>query len=166
MDSADANAAKLILATLDEPGWKEDLPRLVVGAASARQKRGTAHHHGQPVGLARARQVRGEVQAEKVGRRSTASTGAAPQALDWSARPRAGVSRCPGRRPGHARRCSTKAPASLADGAGLAAIPLAAPLRAGYAINRSVSAVEQKEKGRWSRGDVMRCGWRSSRSPT
>ena len=38
----------------------------------------------------------------------------------------------------------------------LAAIPLAAPLRAGYAINRSVSAVEQKEKGRWSRGDVMR----------
>ena len=39
MDSADANAAKLILATLDEPGWKEDLPRLVVGSL-ARHKRG------------------------------------------------------------------------------------------------------------------------------
>jgi alpha-2-macroglobulin len=38
----------------------------------------------------------------------------------------------------------------------LAAIPLKAPLRAGYAITRSISAVEQKEKGRWSRGDVMR----------
>ncbi|HEY0817160.1 MAG TPA: alpha-2-macroglobulin, partial [Rhizobacter sp.] len=38
----------------------------------------------------------------------------------------------------------------------LAAIPLKAPLRAGYSLTRSVSAVEQKDKARWSRGDVMR----------
>ena len=44
MDSADANAAKLILATLDEPGWKEDLPRLVVGSLARQEARRLAHH--------------------------------------------------------------------------------------------------------------------------
>ena len=38
----------------------------------------------------------------------------------------------------------------------LAAIPLKAPLRAGYDIARSVSAVEQKDKSKWSRGDVVK----------
>ena len=38
----------------------------------------------------------------------------------------------------------------------LAAIPLQAPLRAGYAVTRSVTAVEQKDKSKWSRGDVLR----------
>ena len=157
MDSADANAAKLILATLDEPGWKEDLPRLVVGSL-ARQKRGawlttTANLWGS---LALDK-FAAKFEAEKVGGRSTASTGAAPQAIDWSARPEGGRITLPW----------PSAAGTLAvqhEGAGkpwltvqsLAAIPLTAPLRAGYAITRSVSVVEQKEKGRWSRGDVMR----------
>src|SRR4029453_3650797 len=41
-------------------------------------------------------------------------------------------------------------------GQSLAAIPLKAPLAAGYSIARSVTAVEQKDKARWSRGDVVR----------
>ena len=39
MDSADANAARLILAVLDDPAWKDDLPKMVVGSL-ARQRRG------------------------------------------------------------------------------------------------------------------------------
>jgi hypothetical protein len=39
MDSADANAARLILAVLDDPAWKDDLPRMVVGSL-ARQRNG------------------------------------------------------------------------------------------------------------------------------
>ena len=39
MDSADANAARLILAVLDEPGWKDEIPRMVVGSL-ARQRGG------------------------------------------------------------------------------------------------------------------------------
>jgi len=38
----------------------------------------------------------------------------------------------------------------------MAAIPLKAPLAAGYSVKRSVSAVEQKDKSHWSRGDVMK----------
>ena len=37
----------------------------------------------------------------------------------------------------------------------LAAVPLKAPVRAGYSVTRSVSAVEQKNKAGWSRGDVL-----------
>jgi len=37
-----------------------------------------------------------------------------------------------------------------------AAVPLQQPLFTGYRIERSVTPVEQKEKGRWSRGDVLR----------
>ena len=38
----------------------------------------------------------------------------------------------------------------------LAAIALKAPVSAGYRVQRSVTAVQQKDKGRWSRGDVLR----------
>ena len=157
MDSADANAAKLILATLDEPGWKDDLPRLVVGSL-ARQKRGawlttTANLWGS---LALDK-FAAKFESVPVGGRSVASTGGAPQAIDWQANPQGG-------------RLALAWPAGAGtlnvthEGAGqpwltvqsLAAIPLKAPLRAGYAITRSIEAVEQKEKGRWSRGDVMR----------
>ncbi|MGD9831486.1 MAG: MG2 domain-containing protein [Piscinibacter sp.] len=157
MDSADANAAKLILATLDEPGWKDDLPRLVVGSL-ARQKRGawlttTANLWGS---LALDK-FAAKFESVPVVGRSVASTGGAPQTLDWSKQP-------------EGTRLALPWPAGAGtldvthEGAGqpwltvqnLAAIPLKAPLRAGYAITRSVEAVEQKEKGRWSRGDVMR----------
>ena len=39
MDSADANAARLILAVMDDPAWKDDIPRMVVGALG-RQRAG------------------------------------------------------------------------------------------------------------------------------
>jgi alpha-2-macroglobulin len=38
----------------------------------------------------------------------------------------------------------------------LAAVPLKGPLRAGYSVARSVSAIEQKDKSTWSRGDIVR----------
>ena len=157
MDSADANAAKLILATLDDPAWKEDLPRLVVGSL-ARQKRGawlttTANLWGS---LALDK-FSAKFESVKVSGRSVASAGGAPQSIDWSRSAEGGRLQLPW----------PDKPGTLSvthEGAGklwltvqsLAAIPLKTPLRAGYAITRSISAVEQKDKARWSRGDVMR----------
>ena len=37
-----------------------------------------------------------------------------------------------------------------------AAIPLAAPLTAGYRITKRLTALEPREAGRWSRGDLVR----------
>ena len=38
----------------------------------------------------------------------------------------------------------------------LAAIPLTAPLRAGYGVVRSVTPVERKDASTWSRGDIAK----------
>jgi hypothetical protein len=35
-------------------------------------------------------------------------------------------------------------------------VPLKAPLHAGYAVTRSVNAVERRDPARWSRGDIVR----------
>jgi hypothetical protein len=38
----------------------------------------------------------------------------------------------------------------------LAAVPLAAPVSSGFAVRKTVTPLEQKQPGRWSRGDVLR----------
>ena len=157
MDSADANAARLILAVLDEPSWKDDIPRMVVGSL-ARQRAGawlttTANLWGS---LALDK-FSARFESTPVSGKTLAHTGAKPLAIDWSAQPQGGALQL----------AWPEAAGTLSvaqEGAGkpwltvqsLAAIPLKAPLRAGYTLTRSVSAVEQKDKNKWSRGDVLR----------
>ena len=172
MDSADANAARLILAVLDDPAWKDDLPRMVVGSL-ARQRNGAW--------LTTTANLWGSLALDKFSAKfeSTPVAGTTTAALSSSGAPKGGSAAsapaprtvadvvAPGQRRGdadstgrRARRRST----SSRKAAGkpwltvqsLAAIPLKAPLRAGYAVTRSVSAVEQKDKGSWSRGDVVK----------
>ncbi len=157
MDSADANAARLILAVIDDPAWRDELPRLVVGAL-ARQRGGawlttTANLWGA---LALDK-FSAKFESQPVGGRSLASTGEASSVIDWSSS--AG---------GDAVTLAWPAqPGTLSvthEGSGkpwltvqsLAAIPLKAPLFAGYRLTRTVTPVEQKDKSRWSRGDILR----------
>ncbi|MGY4831782.1 alpha-2-macroglobulin family protein [Sphaerotilaceae bacterium SBD11-9] len=157
MDSADANAARLILAVLDDPSWREDLPRMVVGSL-ARQRGGawlttTANLWGS---LALDK-FSARFESAKVTGKTVASAGDKPQAIDWLLQPEGGS----------VRLAWPQQPATLnvaQEGSGkpwltvqsLAAVPLKAPLAAGYQLTRSLSAVEQKDKGKWSRGDVLR----------
>jgi uncharacterized protein YfaS (alpha-2-macroglobulin family) len=157
MDSADANAARLILAVLDEPGWKDDIPRMVVGSL-ARQRAGawlttTANLWGS---LALDK-FSAQFERVAVAGKTVASLGEKPAAIDWRLQPDGGAIKL----------AWPEKPDTLGvtqEGSGkpwltvqsLAAIPLKAPLRAGYSLSRSVSAVEQKDKSKWSRGDVLR----------
>ena len=135
------------------------------GRACPAASRRLAHHHRQPLGLARARQVRGEVRVaadrrrhRRAGRPAGARDAASSvQVADWGMRPAGGRVALP-----WPRGAGTLTVAQQGSGKpwltvqSLAAIPLKAPLAAGYSIARSVSAVEQKDKARWSRGDVVR----------
>jgi hypothetical protein len=136
MDSADANAAADPGAVLDDPAWKDELPRLVVGSLGRQKARGVADDHRQPVGLAGAGQVLGEVRV-----------GARWRAARWPRQvPRAGVDGGGnhgrwGEGAGALARAMAVAPERAThEGSGkpwltvqsLAAIPLKAPLRAGY----------------------------------
>ena len=165
MAGADANAVRMVLLAIDDPAWRDDLPRLLTGAIG-RQSRGhwnttTANAWGMlalrrfsaafeaqpPGGVTR-------VLLRQGGADSTASHA-------WDSAAKAGRIDLPWK-PG--------APASgdgvtvTQDGPGkpwvtlqsLAAVPLAAPLSSGYRITRSIAMVDQKQPGSVSRGDIMR----------
>jgi uncharacterized protein YfaS (alpha-2-macroglobulin family) len=159
MDGPDANASRLILAVLDLPGWKEELPRLVSGALG-RQKLGAwGTTTANLWGVLALQKFAARFEAVKPAGRSVASVdGRSPQTLDWARQPEGGALRLP---------WPAQAQGSLSleqQGAGkpwvtvqsLAALPLKAPLVSGYRLSKSIQAVERKAKDRWSRGDVLR----------
>jgi len=81
----------------------------------------------------------------------------ASTAIDWAARPAGGSLRLP-----WPERTGTLSVTQEGSGRpwltvqALAAIPLKAPLSAGYTVARRVTPVTQQRPGQWSRGDVMR----------
>jgi len=157
MAGADANASRLILAVLDDPGWKADIPRLVQGTL-ARQVRGawqttTANFWG----VMALEKFSAKFESQAVAGRSTAQLDAASSTQDWSKQPKGGTQQLPWPlRPAalQVRHEGTGKPWLTVQS--LAAVPLTAPMNAGYVVRRSVVPVEQKDKARWSRGDVMR----------
>ena len=157
MDSADANAARLILAVLDDPTWKEDIPRMVVGAL-ARQRAGawlttTANLWGS---LALDK-FSARFESVPIAGRSAATLGEQTGAVDWAKHADGGAIRFAWpARPGPLNVAQDGSGKPWLTVQGLAAVPSKAPLRAGYSVVRSVGAVEQKDKSRWSRGDIVR----------
>ena len=157
MDSADANAARLILAVLDDPAWKDDLPRMVVGSLGRQRGGAWLTTTANLWGSLALDKFSSKFESVKIAGRTTATLADKSSAVDWSK----------GTEGGSIRLAWPGQPAPLTvtqDGSGkpwltvqsLAAVPLKAPIRAGYSVARSLIAVEQKDKSRWSRGDVLR----------
>jgi alpha-2-macroglobulin len=157
MISGDVNANRALLAVLDLPKWREDAPRMLRGSLG-RQQRG---HWNTTVanawGVLAAEKFAEAFEQTSVAGTSRGALGQQQQAFEWGA--------APGNPAWDFAWPQAAARLSLAhDGGGKpwatiqsrAAIPLKQPLFAGYRISRSALAVDQKEKGRWSRGDVMR----------
>ena len=160
MDSADANAARLILAVMDDPAWKDDLPRMVVGSL-ARQRGGawlttTANLWGSlALDKFSAKFESTPVSGKTVA--ALAGGSGEPRSIDWGAAAGGGSVRLPwpaGQSVLNVTQEGEGKPWLTVQS--LAAVPLKAPVRAGYAVARSVTAVEQKDKGKWSRGDIVR----------
>ena len=157
MISTDVNAARVVLALRDEPAWRADIPRLVRGALG-RQQRG---HWNTTVanawGVLAMEKFGQAFEATPVSGQTVARLGAAHQMLDWQTSDAGGAVDLPWP-PGRAPLTVTH------EGAGKpwvtvqsrAAIPLKAALSSGFTIRRTVTAVERKRQGVWSRGDVAR----------
>ena len=155
MDSADANAARLLLAATEVPAWRDDVPLLVTGLLG-RQQRGawsttTANLWGS---LALGRYAE-RFEATAVAGRSTLQWGAMTQSAEPAA---SSVPVLLPWQPG--------APGLVArhEGSGrpwlslqtLAAVPLATPVSAGYTLTRSIGVVQRQQADAWTRGDVLR----------
>lgn len=165
MDSADGNAARLLLAVMDDPTFRDDLPRLVTGLVG-RQRHGawlttTANLWGV-LALDRFAQ---RFEAKPVDGRSTVEWGARQRVADWAAAPAGAVVRLPwppaGEGPMPPLRLSHEAGAAgggmpWASVQALAAVERTQPVEAGYRIERSLEPVRQAVAGHWSRGDIVR----------
>ncbi|NLZ39945.1 MAG: alpha-2-macroglobulin, partial [Comamonadaceae bacterium] len=141
--------------------WQDDAPRLLNGAL-ARQQRGswsttTANLWGALALEKFAARFEREPVAGRSVLRVQAGAERSERSVDWARSPQG-------------ERFTLPLPAAGVrlqaghEGSGrpwlalqtLAAVPLHAPLAAGYRLARSVSAVERKRPDAWSRGDLMR----------
>lgn len=155
--SPDTNAVRALLAVMELPDWKAEVPKLVLGVL-ARQSRGhwnstTANAWGA---LAMERYTR-LYEAQRPNGRSHVWLGRDGRLVDWQATPRGATAFYP-------------LPADDAtlklmhQGAGqpyvtvstLAAVPLKKAVQRGYQVTREVQALERRRPDRWSRGDVLR----------
>jgi len=160
MISGDSNAFRLIEAMLDEPAWRDDLPRLMHGAME-RQVRG--HWYTTTAN------TWASVVMDKFGRKfertpvsgiTSATFGKAAAQLQWKTED------------------TVNAPLNLAwpasgsdgklainhEGTGkpwatvqvLAAVPVEKPAAFGYKVTREVTPIQEKTPGKVSRGDLWR----------
>ncbi|HRH81500.1 MAG TPA: MG2 domain-containing protein [Thiobacillaceae bacterium] len=157
MASADTLAAKGLAAVLELPGWRDDIDRLAAGAL-LRQSNGhwdttTANAWGS---LAMERYTRLR-EAVKPGGRSTVILGRQGRLVDWEKFPRGATAFLPLPDAPDTLKLRHEGPgAPVVSVSTLAAVPLTAPVNRGYRVNREVLPVEQKNPGRYSRGDVLR----------
>ena len=179
MQNADVNAARLLLAVMDEPDWKDELGRLATGLIG-RQTRGvwsttTANLWG---GLA-LQQFSARFESTPVQGKTEASLGAAQASVDWSQVKKAEASAAPAI--GAVATPTTgwlnnsmqlpwpagSTPHTLnvmQDGSGqpwltvqsLAAVPRTQAFFAGYQVHKTLTPIEQAVPGRYSRGDLWR----------
>jgi hypothetical protein len=166
MDSADANASRLILAVLDDPRWRGDVPRMVIGALGRQRNGAWSTTTANLWGSLALDKFSAKFESVKIVGLSTvsiapanasAAPSSAPISLDWVKDPNGGVIRLPWpEAPGTLTVAQAGGGKPWLTVQSLASVALKAPIAAGYAITRTVSAVEQKDKSKWSRGDVMR----------
>jgi uncharacterized protein YfaS (alpha-2-macroglobulin family) len=86
---------------------------------------------------------------------TTASLGGVSMSQDWSRKPDGAALLLPWSE-GQLKLQTQGAGKPWVTVQSLAAVPLKAPLFAGYRITRELSPVEQKRAGQWSRGDLLR----------
>ncbi|XAH26181.1 MG2 domain-containing protein [Xylophilus sp. GW821-FHT01B05] len=184
MANGDSNTAKLMLAVMDDPAWKDDMGRLANGFI-ARQQNGAWHTTTANLwgGLALER-FSAKFEATPVTGTTRATLGDASAAVDWSRVERIKPSDATGApnatsffgapsSPGTLKNNSAFLPWPAAgkgtlevaqQGTGkpwltvqsLAAVPRTQPFFAGYQLKKTITPVEQAIKGQWTRGDVLR----------
>ncbi len=171
MDNADANAARLILSVMALPEWQDDIPRLVQGAL-ARQRRGAWLTTNANLWASLALDKFGQrFERVPVAGRTTGQLGEASATHEWARAPEGGSMNLPW--PVNATNAKAPAISPLLikhEGAGkpwltvqaLSAIPLKVPLRAGYAVTKSIALMDGdkasaiKPGQRLPRGSILR----------
>jgi alpha-2-macroglobulin len=172
MANGDVNSVRMIMGVLDKPQWKADVPRLMTGAMQ-RHQRGhwsttVANAWGSVAVEAFSRRF--ERDAVSGVSRVGVEPGGAVQSLDWARQSTGGTLALgwPVVADGAAGQVGVAGKGAAVkvthEGTGQpwmtftakAAVPVLASFGSGYRIKKTITPVEQKVAGRYSRGDVLR----------
>ncbi len=159
MVSGDVNGNRALLALMDDPAWRDDLPRMLRGAVG-RQQRGAWHPTvANAWGVLALERFGAAFEAESVGGVTAGRLGDAVRRVDW------GAAKKPGARMAFDwPRGGTGELGLSHEGPGRpwavvqsrAAVPLEAPLSAGFTVRRSVAGLGGASPSAPRRGDVLR----------
>lgn len=157
MISTDTNAVRTLLTFMNEKGWREDIPRLVRGAMARQQQGHWESTIANAWGVVAMDQFSQRFEATPVSGATAGVLDGDMKSVDWSSDKKGKALFFPwpeGSAKLQLRHSGSGKP--WATVLSLAAIPLKKPLSSGYHIKKSITPLEQKDKSKWSRGDVAR----------
>ena len=157
MISGDSNANRMLMSVLEEPQWREDIPRLVRGAMGRQQFGRWNTTVANAWGVLALEKFSAAFESEPVSGATDVRYADKLTQVSWPVSGTEEVTRLPwqeGRSSLDVVHRGTGAPWAMVRAT--AALPLDKPLSSGYKTTRTITAIEQQTPGRWSRGDVMR----------
>lgn len=157
MISGDSNANRMLLAVMDRPEWREDIPRLVRGALG-RQLSG---HWNTTVanawGVLAIEKFSSAFESTPITGSTTVRYAREEQNVAWPRPPEAPAVSLPwqgGEQMLDLSHAGGGAPWVIVRAT--AALPLDKPLSTGFKVTRTVTSIEQHRRARFTRGDVVR----------
>jgi hypothetical protein len=157
MTTPDTNAVRSLLVLLPRQDWKEDIPRLARGLTGRMRKGHWDTTTANAWGVLAMERFSRAFESVPVAGKTSVSLGAQADSLDWGKTREGGELSLswPGKKSdlGILHRGTGMPWATVRSSA---AIPLKEPFSSGYGITKMISPVEQRVKGKWSKGDVVR----------
>lgn len=157
MESADTNAVRLLLHLVRHNLWRDDAPRVARGALGRQQRGAWDLTVANAWGVLAVKKFAQMFESAPISGITTAKLGDSKQQTSWVQNPQG------------ATLSFTWPPQStklLVSHAGdgqpwmtvqsRAVLPLTAPFASGFRISKTVTPIEARETGRWSRGDIIR----------
>ena len=157
MVSTDVNALRSILTFLNEEGWREDLPRMIRGALGRQHQGAWRLTTANAWGVLAMEKFSKKFEKVPVTGSTSASLGEKTRSVEWG---KGGEGKSmmlgwpKGKEPLKVTHHGTGKPWITVQA--LAAIPLTESYSSGYRIKKTLTPVDRKTEGIWSRGDVVR----------
>ena len=155
LSNGDAAMARLLVHARTRDAWREEAPKLV-GGLLARQRQGAwSTTTANAWGAVAVRGFAAKFEQAKVDGQTGVKLGAANRVHAWTT----GAAQFDLPQPegaSNAQFSHSGAGQPWLQAQVMAAVPLLEPVASGYRISRSLEAVERRDPGAWSRGDLVR----------
>jgi uncharacterized protein YfaS (alpha-2-macroglobulin family) len=157
MISGDSNANRMLLSVLNDPQWRDDIPRLVRGALGRQQSGRWNTTVANAWGVLAMEKFSAAFESTPVTGTTDIRYANKTTQVGWPVSKAKALSKLPWQDgPGSLDISHQGTGSPWVMVRATAALPLDKPLSSGYKTIRTVTAVEQQTPGRWSRGDVAR----------